>query len=134
MSFNYSDAFPDRWLHADDLKGEPQTATIAEAYSEKLRGPSGEEDVCYVIKFRNRKKEYILNKTNAFVLAKLFGMDSAAWIGKSITMESKDDSRSPTGKRIIFSGSPDIDTAQHLTLPGGERRTVKVTKPFAEES
>ena len=128
MSFTYADAFPDRWLHADDLQGKAWTLTIKDAYSEKLRGPNGEEDTCYILSFEGRKKEYVLNKTNAFVLAKLFGMDSEKWLGKRITVEPRDDSRSPTGKRLVFCGSPDISEDKHLVLPGGERRTVKVTK------
>lgn len=128
MSFNYDDAFPDRWLHADDLQGKPWTLTIKDAYDEKLRGPAGEAETCYILSFKESKREYVLNKTNAFVLVKLWGRNSDDWLGHQITLAPKDDSRSPTGKRIVFIGTPEIDEPVSLMLPGGERRVINPTK------
>jgi hypothetical protein len=145
VSFSYDDAFPDRWLHADDLQGKPWTLTIKDAYEEDLHNPgSSKADHCYILAFAETKREYVLNKTNAYVLVQLWGRNSDDWLGHRITLGPKADAKSPTGKRIVFIGSPEIDEPLRLTLPGGEHRTVNPTKkakaqelddiPFGDES
>ena len=84
MSFNYDDAFPERWLHAVDLQGKEVTLTITKAYLEELRLPGGSIDSCAILAFAKTEREYVLNKTNAMVLRDLWGTSSEDWIGKPL--------------------------------------------------
>ena len=62
MSFNYDDAFPERWLHAADLQGKEVTLTITKAYLEELRLPGGSIDQCAILSFAKTEREYVLEQ------------------------------------------------------------------------
>lgn len=124
-------AFPERWLHAEDLKGKPWTLTIKDIYGEETFNiKAGRKETSVIVAFEETKREYILNVTNKRVLVRLWGKDTADIIGHKITlMAVPDDSGfNDTGIRIAFVGSPDIDKAVKVKVGGREgTRLIKPT-------
>ncbi|HLE35670.1 MAG TPA: hypothetical protein VI699_00835 [Candidatus Acidoferrales bacterium] len=77
---NIKDSFPSKWLKADDLEGD-MNLTIKGVEQEMLDdGPKP------VVSFREIEKGLVLNKTNARTIAKLYGVETGAWAGKTITI------------------------------------------------
>ena len=111
--FSWDDAFPERWLHADDLRDEAGhlrdvTLTITDIYREKLRIPGSRPSDAYVVSFASTKREYVLNKTNARFLRANFGKNSGTAIGHKVTLHPVTDEsgKSSSGYRILFIDPP----------------------------
>jgi hypothetical protein len=82
-----SDAFPSKYLKAEDLEGKHVTVTIEKVNKEEV-GPK--KELKPVISFVNTLKKLVLNKTNAATIAKLYGEETDEWLGKRIILYSKD--------------------------------------------
>ncbi|MGA2112710.1 MAG: hypothetical protein ABSG98_11285 [Anaerolineales bacterium] len=81
-----SDVFPSKWLKAEDLAG-PLTVRIADVRLDPIKNPEGGEDQEKpVLVLEGNFKPMILNVTNWKALAKGYGEDSDAWIGKRVTL------------------------------------------------
>lgn len=80
------------WLAAEDLDGRGDVpVTILEVkYNEQIEFEQGRKENKYSIKFKEAKKELILNATNRRMLVGLFGGMTEKWIGKKITLYIKD--------------------------------------------
>jgi hypothetical protein len=80
-----SDAFPSKYLTAEDIEDGDRTLTITSARAEVLgEGPKASNKI--ILAFREEKKELVCNKTNANTIAKIHGDDTDDWIGKPITL------------------------------------------------
>ena len=115
--FSWDDAFPERWLHADDLRDEAGhlrdvTLTITDVYKEQLRIPGSRPSDAYVVSFASTKREYVLNKTNARFLRANFGKKSGTAIGHKVTLHPVTDEsgKSNSGYRILFIDPPAATT------------------------
>ncbi len=75
--------FPSRWLKSSDIGSSPRTATISRIDFE-LIGRDQEKKA--VLSFQNTTKRMILNRTNAQILANLYGKELKNWVGKRITL------------------------------------------------
>ena len=53
---------------------------------ETLEGEKGEKDTKPVVRLKGKKKLWVLNKTNAKIIAKLHGNDVDGWVGKAIAL------------------------------------------------
>ena len=111
--FSLDDAFPERWLHADDLRDEDGhlrdvTLTITDVYKEQLRIPGSRPSDAYVVSFLKTKREYVLNKTNARFLKARFGKMSGDAIGHKVTLHpvADESGKSNSGYRILFVDPP----------------------------
>jgi hypothetical protein len=84
--------FQDEYLAAPDLHGRDVTVTIARVQIETLVREDGKEDrpVVHFEEMRARAKKdqrrWVLNKTNARTIAKMYGTDADGWVGKRITL------------------------------------------------
>jgi hypothetical protein len=125
--FNFADVFPERWLHAEDLSGKQVTLTIKDAYVEELRSPTGEKSQVPILSFEKTRKEYVLNITNARVCKALWGDDAGKWIGHRVVIEPQPEQMSPSGYKIVFCGSPDIDKDVTVVIQPGKKRVIKAT-------
>ncbi len=78
---NINEAFPSKYLSAKagDLKGQRHTLTIARI----AREDGIDKPILY---FHNAKKGLALNKTNAMMIAHLYGPETDGWIGKQIEL------------------------------------------------
>ena len=86
---NLSDAYPSRFLSAEDLNGQDVTVTIASVSLERI-GQGKDAADKLVIGFSGKKKFFVANKTNAKTIAKLHGDETDAWVGQRITLGPRD--------------------------------------------
>ena len=82
-SMRVSDAFPSKFLKADDLKG--QTAQLTIDHVEMDDVGDDRKPIAY---FQGAKKGLVLNVTNARAIAALAGDDMNAWGGMPIELFS----------------------------------------------
>lgn len=82
---DYRSMFDRKYVGAWDLEGKDVTVRIVRVAAETLKNKSGENKKP-VVYFEGTDKGFALNKTNAKVIAAMYGNDTAAWIGKLITL------------------------------------------------
>lgn len=83
-----NDAYPSKYLTAEDLGDAPVTATIEEVDLEEI-GQGADKSKKLVIGFTGKKKKFVVNKTNANTIAKVLGSDDTDdWIGQRITLRA----------------------------------------------
>lgn len=82
-----SEMYPSRFMKAEDFEeGETRIFTIKNVEMEEL-GQGKEKQEKPVLQFREPDtKEFVLNKTNAANIAKLYGDDTDDWLGKRIEL------------------------------------------------
>jgi hypothetical protein len=80
-----SSAFPSKYLRAADLDGRQVTVEIAHVELEEVGTGEEPKPVLY---FQGKAKGVVLNKTNANVIATLYGDDTDDWTGQSVTLFS----------------------------------------------
>lgn len=79
--------FPSRWLGAADLQGQDYTLIIRRVTIEELKqGSKTDATAKPVVWFQDVQKGMVLNKTNAVVIACLYGDDTDGWAGKPVTL------------------------------------------------
>lgn len=85
--------FPNEWIGAADLKGKDVTLTVSAVKEEGLRVNTGGTEDKWIVEFqemakrkKSDRKRWVLNKTNAMLIASIHGDDSDDWIGKKITL------------------------------------------------
>ena len=69
------------WLKAEDLKNKASKVVIAGISVEKF--DNGDK---IVLDFKGKEKKLVLNKTNADVIADVYGDEELAWIDREIIM------------------------------------------------
>lgn len=84
---NVNDLFPSKYLKAHDLGGKAYTLTIRAATLEKV-GHGQEQEMKLAIAFEKATKLMLLNRTNAMIIASLYGPETESWIGKPVTVYS----------------------------------------------
>lgn len=80
-----TDLFPSRYLAAADLEGHDKTVTIRRHDVEEMftQNKRAKKPVLY---FNGEQKGMVLNKTNALIIAELYGETLEDWRGKAITL------------------------------------------------
>ena len=76
-------AFPSKYLAAVDLQGREPTVMMANIAYEKVG-----DDTKPVLYFQGKQKGIVLNKTNAMVIAQMYGPETDGWFGKPVTLIS----------------------------------------------
>jgi hypothetical protein len=79
---NIDDAFPSKYLKAEDLNGKPYTLTMREVCM--LEIDEGREKA--VLFFAESQKGLVLNQTNTNVIKSLFTKYTEQWAGKKIVV------------------------------------------------
>jgi hypothetical protein len=77
------DLYPSKYLKGEDLQGRSVTVTIEKLTLEKM-GQSQESKP--VLSFVGARKSLVLNRTNALVIARLYGDETNLWAGKAVTL------------------------------------------------
>jgi hypothetical protein len=80
-----SDIFPSKYVKAGDLQGRASTLTIKELRVEEM-GHGTEKERKPVLYFERASKGLVLNRTNATIIASLYGDESDYWAGKRISI------------------------------------------------
>ncbi len=81
---DFRNLFPSKYLTAADLEGAERVLTIRTITPVEEVGQS--KDKRPVAYFDGTTKGMVLNKTNAKRIAKLYGNDVSAWVGRQITI------------------------------------------------
>lgn len=81
---NIHDMYPTKHLTVEDIN-KPYELTIAAVEETEVR-PNNSPVNVFILRFEKAKKYLILNKTNAFFIAGLYGNDTKEWIGKRIVL------------------------------------------------
>ena len=76
-----TETYPSKWIKAADLQGRAATVTIVAAPAEKVG-----DDTKIILAFAGKEKRLPLNKTNASILASIFGDNSDLSVGKQIVL------------------------------------------------
>jgi hypothetical protein len=74
-------------LKAHDLGGKSFTLTIRAATLEDV-GHGAEKESKLCIAFEKATKMMLLNRTNAMIIASLYGPETSEWIGKAVTIHA----------------------------------------------
>ena len=120
---SYSEMYPGRFLKADMLKGQKVTLTIKNIVGEGLMGGDGGANLEWIVSFAERPLEFVMNKTNATCLYRMFGGDPKTWIGKKITIfPTTTQAFGKTEPCIRIWGSPEIHEDLPITLPMGRKK------------
>ena len=75
-------SFPSKYLKAIDLQGAARRVTIATVAIEEIA--PGEQKP--VVHFEGIQQGLVLNKTNAMLMASLFGAETTGWTGKAVEL------------------------------------------------
>lgn len=84
-----NEAYPSKFLAAEDLAGRPANVTIVSAEVKDI-GQGADKDRKIVLGFSGKSKMLVCNKTNAKTIAKLYGDETDDWIGKMITIAPRE--------------------------------------------
>jgi hypothetical protein len=76
-------AFPSNYIKASDLQGGDRNVVIRAV---EVEGVGRDKDQKPVLYFQGKEKGLVLNKTNANAISKLYGSDTANWLGKAIVI------------------------------------------------
>ncbi len=101
--------FPSKWLKSSDLGSSVRTATISRIDFELV---GNEKEKKAVVSFQNTTKRLILNRTNAQILANLYGPKVLAWVGKRIILYSAE---------VLFRGMPTQAIRIREEIPGSPK-------------
>lgn len=79
--------FPSQYLAGPDLMGRDVVVVIDSIDPRhELHRADNTKERKPVVTLRGKTKKWVLNKTNAKRIAKLYGPEATGWIGKSITL------------------------------------------------
>lgn len=116
---DYRSMYDNKYIYAFDLKGKDVTLTIKAVKAEKLRNAQKGEEKKPAIWFKESHDDrgLVLCKTNAKIIATLYGNDTENWVGKRITLyPAKVDAFGQTVDAVRI--RPQIPTGQASSAPG----------------
>lgn len=90
-NFNHVDLlFPSKYAKAADLRGRAVPVVIERiSPRETLMMQGGKKDTKPVVYLKGKDKGWILNKTNARAIAKVYGPELTNWLGKTVVIISQ---------------------------------------------
>ena len=105
--------FPGRFLKAGDLAGRDFILCIASLSFDEFDRDDGGKEQRPVLWFTKTDKGFVLNKTNANMIASLHGSETDTWVGKLITLGTEN---------VSFRGNiaPAIRVRGHVPNGGGQ--------------
>lgn len=81
---NIDQMFPSKFIKAEDLQGQTVTLTVMTVTMEDV----ADKEFKPVMRFMNRDKGMVLNKTNATLCAHIWGPDTDQWQGKQLNLSA----------------------------------------------
>ncbi|MBB5536840.1 hypothetical protein [Rhizobium giardinii] len=79
---NVDNLYPSNYVRSEDLKGRRHTLTIDRIAVEDV-GDDRDKPVIY---FKGARKGLVLNKTNAMVIAEVYGKNTESWSGQPLEL------------------------------------------------
>ena len=80
-----SQAFPSKWLKADDLQGREVKVQIQSCTLEQV-SDGEDKETKPVLYFTGKQRGLMMNKTNAARIADAYGDDTDGWVGKDVIL------------------------------------------------
>jgi hypothetical protein len=78
--------FPSDYVAAVEFRGKDVTLTVAGVQMEGLmRQGARQKEFKPILLFKETKKKLVLNKTNAGIIADLYGTNAESWVGHRVT-------------------------------------------------
>jgi len=143
MGLTYDQLFAGRFLKAGEFNGKPVTLTITNVYLEDMEQDDGTEKHQAVVAFKETKREWALNKTNAQMLVAMWGGETDGWLGHRVTLHAEPDKsgKSDSGLCIRVVGSPELASAITMQVKLPRRKpitrklepTAKTKAPASDE-
>jgi hypothetical protein len=89
--YNHVDLlFPSKYLKAADLRGKSAVVKIESIEPRAdLQMKSGKTEKKPLVRLAGKEKSWVLNKTNAHLIAEVYGAEVTAWIGCEIVIRSE---------------------------------------------
>lgn len=81
-----SEIFPSKYITAADLNGKPFTLTIRTVTLEEMITHDNKKVQKPVVWFEKAQKGFVMNATNGYIVANLYGDDTIGWPGQRITL------------------------------------------------
>ena len=78
--------FPSDYVAAVELQGRDVTLTVKGISKEALQMKDGGNKSKLVMRFEKTAKKLVVNKTNADVIAGIYGTAAEKWVGKRVTL------------------------------------------------
>jgi hypothetical protein len=123
-----NDIYPSNWLKASDVE-EPRVLTIDRIEIAEMQDGARKPAVY----FREEEKGLILNKTNANVIAAVYGDDTDAWEGQRIQLVSVPvDFQGRTVEAIRVRAKPQKQTPPKAAGYGEAKARVSSGRPMEE--
>lgn len=97
MNINQLYSSGGEFLKADDLKGQARVVTIKSWHVQEFEN-DGKEQQKLVLAFNENERTLVVNKTNAAMIADIYGPDTDAWVGKVIELRPE---RVPFAGRMV---------------------------------
>jgi hypothetical protein len=124
---SYSQMYPNRFLKADILKGKKLLLTVKDIVGEGLMSDEGGANLEWVVSFEETPLQFVMNKTNAYCLYRMFGGDPHSWIKRKIGLF-------PTTVKafgavhdcIRIWGSPELTEDMPITVPQGRKKALEM--------
>lgn len=114
---SYSEMYPSRFLKADMLKGKKVTLTIKAIFGEDLTDADENTKPEWIVQFSERPLEWVMNKTGAYCLFRMFGGDPHTWVGHKVTLFPQPGTWfGEKGEAIRVWGSPELAEDLPITL------------------
>ena len=106
--------FPSKFLKAGDLADREFSLCIASLSFDEFDRDDGGKEKRPVLWFAKTEKGFVLNKTNASMIASLHGSETDTWVGKLITLGTEN---------VSFRGNiaPAIRVRGHVPTVNGEQ-------------
>ena len=82
-----NDLFPSQYLAASDVEQKP-VVTIKNIVKKNMKNRDGEDEVKPVLFFNELEKGMVLNKTNADIIASLYGNTLEDWTNERVQLHS----------------------------------------------
>lgn len=118
-----NDAYPSKYLTAEDLGDKLVTATIEEVDLEEI-GMGADKSKKLVIAFTGKKKRFVVNKTNANTIAKVLGSDDTDdWIGQRIALRAME---------VEFQGSMVMSIRVSIKKPVSQQAAEATKEPVSD--
>ena len=114
---NYSALFPGRFLKADMFKGKKVTLTIKAIFGEDMTDAEDQTKPEWIVQFVEKPFEWVMNKTGAYCLFRMWGGNPQSWIGHKVTLFPKAGTWfGEKGEAIRVWGSPELTEDIPITL------------------
>jgi hypothetical protein len=116
-----STLFPSKYVKAADLEGRTVTLTIRGLTVEEM-GHGSEKERVPVLYFEVTKKGLVLNRTNAVIIAALYGDETDNWVGQRISIY-------PTKVRAFGAMKDAIRVREQVPPPPKPAQAPQVEEP-----